>query len=759
MQFRISSALKNLIGKELITDEFVAVFELVKNSFDANAKHVKVVFENQYNPEDSKIFIIDDGEGMDYEDLKNKWLFVAYSAKREGVENDDDYRDKIKSKRLFAGAKGVGRFSCDRLGCYLNLISKKDVENSKIENLKVNWTDFEEDSNKNFIDIKVSYQVLDSINYDIKTGTVLEISGLRDVWDRDRIKKLKYSLEKLINPIQENDTDNFEIEIIAHDELLQDKSQKIDRDKVNGKIKNLVFETLGLKTTQVRAEIIENGGVIQTTLHDRGQLIYRIKEKNPYQISSVHVQLFQLNRAAKLNFHKMVGIHAVEYGSVFMYKNGFRIYPFGEEGVDILQIDRRKAQGYNRYLGTRDLIGRIQINGANSDFKETTSRDGGLIKNESYNQLVDFFYDKALKRLEKYVVDIIKFGDERVNKDTGEVRPELNPEDVKSEILDIISNLTKAKEIIDIEYDKDFLQIIDSKQEKSVNQIVKNFTRIAEVSNNPELIKQAKQAEKHVKELISNNKQLEKEVEIKEEEKKQTEQQLEQKKKQNLFLQSVQTLDKDRIIAYHHDIGVHALTIQNWLNRLSKDVSKGNVDVESVKRFVEAVTKANNKVLAISRFATKANFNFSGQEINADIVSFIEQYSENVFQDFFSDIKLHFNNNVKSDFILSFKPIELSVLIDNLINNSIKAHAKNFYINTRLISEGEIEFRFKDDGDGLSKNISNSDEIFEKGFTTTTGSGLGLFHVATIVKKELKGELKVNIEYKDGFELLMRLRK
>ena len=54
MQFRISSALKNLIGQELITDEFVAVFELVKNSFDANAKHVKVVFENQYNPENSK---------------------------------------------------------------------------------------------------------------------------------------------------------------------------------------------------------------------------------------------------------------------------------------------------------------------------------------------------------------------------------------------------------------------------------------------------------------------------------------------------------------------------------------------------------------------------------------------------------------------------------------------------------------------------------------------------------------------------------
>lgn len=122
--FRISAGLKNIIGKELITDEFVAVFELVKNSFDANATKVEVIFENNYDIEKSRIIIKDNGKGMDYDDLKNKWLFVAYSAKRVGKENDD-YRNKISTKRIFAGAKGVGRFSCDRLGTQLNLISKK----------------------------------------------------------------------------------------------------------------------------------------------------------------------------------------------------------------------------------------------------------------------------------------------------------------------------------------------------------------------------------------------------------------------------------------------------------------------------------------------------------------------------------------------------------------------------------------------------------------------------------------------------------
>ena len=84
--FKISSGLKNIIGKELITDEFVAVFELVKNSFDANAKKVEIMFENQTDLNKGKITIKDNGKGMNDVDLKSKWLFVAYSAKKEGTE-------------------------------------------------------------------------------------------------------------------------------------------------------------------------------------------------------------------------------------------------------------------------------------------------------------------------------------------------------------------------------------------------------------------------------------------------------------------------------------------------------------------------------------------------------------------------------------------------------------------------------------------------------------------------------------------------
>lgn len=94
-----------------------------------------------------------------------------------------------------------------------------------------------------------------------------------------------------------------------------------------------------------------------------------------------------------------MGMRAVEYGSVFLYKNGFRVYPFGETGDDTLKIDHRKQQGYARFLGSRDLIGRIEINGNDPRFQETSSRDGGLIQNLSYNALVDFFFKYVLVRL------------------------------------------------------------------------------------------------------------------------------------------------------------------------------------------------------------------------------------------------------------------------------------------------------------------------------------------------------------------------
>ena len=75
LRFKVSSALKNIIGSDLISDDFIAVFELVKNAYDAHASKVEITFENIYS-DNAKIIIKDNGKGMNYDDLINKWLLM-----------------------------------------------------------------------------------------------------------------------------------------------------------------------------------------------------------------------------------------------------------------------------------------------------------------------------------------------------------------------------------------------------------------------------------------------------------------------------------------------------------------------------------------------------------------------------------------------------------------------------------------------------------------------------------------------------------
>ena len=370
--FKISSALKNLIGSDLITDNFVAVFELVKNSFDARATEVKITFEDIYT-KNAKIIIQDNGKGMDNEDLNEKWLFLGYSAKRD---NTEDYRDKIKSGRVYAGAKGVGRFSCDRLGKFLNLITISEKPKSKIENIFVDWAKFEENQKILFDKIPVVQSELSKTKYDLKHGTVLEITGVpNDFWNRDNFKRLKEKLSKLIRPdLNASDqVQKFKIILSVPDELDEDRELmkklklvtkndiQLYYNTVNGEIKNFVFTEMDIKTTKIESNI-DDKGIITTRLTDRENFVYEIKEKSEYDLlSNVGITLYFLNRSAKVTFHKRTGVEHVDFGSLFVYKNGFRIYPYGERGDDSLGLDNRALQGYARYIGLRSLIGEISI--------------------------------------------------------------------------------------------------------------------------------------------------------------------------------------------------------------------------------------------------------------------------------------------------------------------------------------------------------------------------------------------------------------
>ncbi|NOR61932.1 MAG: hypothetical protein GQ535_05475 [Rhodobacteraceae bacterium] len=140
--FRANARLKDLLGRGLILSDNVAIIELIKNASDANSKEVSVEFDDaiKLSP-DSKVIIQDFGEGMNLKDFTEKWLNIAYSGKKNQTN---------QKGRHYAGEKGVGRFSCDRLGYELHLISKRKGY-AAIET-KIDWKEFEVDN----IDIEIS---------------------------------------------------------------------------------------------------------------------------------------------------------------------------------------------------------------------------------------------------------------------------------------------------------------------------------------------------------------------------------------------------------------------------------------------------------------------------------------------------------------------------------------------------------------------------------------------------------------------------
>ena len=97
--------------------------------------------------------------------------------------------------------------------------------------------------------------------------------------------------------------------------------------------------------------------------------------------------------------------------------------------------------------------------------------------------------------------------------------------------------------------------------------------------------------------------------------------------------------------------------------------------------------------------------------------------------------------------------------IDNVISNSIKYNAT--LLKIVLNKDGDsYSIDFIDNGDGLDPNIEDVSELFEfgKGYTFT-GTGVGLYHIKSIVEEELKGTVDINTEETKGFALRVRFKK
>lgn len=778
LQFKISSALKDLVGKDLIRNDNIAIFELVKNSYDAFATKVEIIFEKD------KIVIADNGKGMTLDDLNNKWLFLAYSAKKDGTEDSEEekqksYRDNIN--RHYAGAKGVGRFSCDRLGANLTLTTKS-LKDEKTQQLLIDWKEFEKDQKQEFIDIEIPHNMIsDSVIFpeNKNTGTILEITTLRKQWNRDDILVLKRSLEKLINPFSESL--DFVIELICENEKLEDEKAKLekkhDRDIVNGIIKNSISQVISIKTTRI--DVVLNEQYIETSIIDRDTEIYRIREKNIFnKLSSVVINLYFLNQAAKTAFSKKMGVQPVQYGSIFLFRNGFRILPFGNPGDDSWKLDYRAQQGYARFLGNRDLFGRVDIQTDNiEEFKEVSSRDGGLVESETTIQLRRLF-ELSHHRLERYVSGVLwgeGFLKRQYFKDKIDV--EKNREILKQDqyndnvdylftsilgskidFVQLVKTLINDKDIEVIYYNKDLANIFSEPTLfDDINpQVILNLEKIAQKTKDSELMSSIEDAKQKIEELQKQKEDAEQRAEDaniraeKAEEDRQkaqyeanvskvkqekAEKKLEKKLEQLKIVTSLSSQDLESVTNLHHQTNVIATNIQDLLTQfVRKNKDEKIITYEEINSLIEKISFENNKIITLSRFGIKKIYDDFSSKNKFNIIDYLRNYIDKISCGFTSQaiLLISFKTNIIV-YETEFAPIDISILVDNMVSNARKAKASELLISA-VIENEKLKIRFTSNKE-FDSDVQELDELFEKGFSTTRSTGVGLYHIKSIVEE------------------------
>lgn len=843
LHFKTNVQLKSIIGKDLINDDNIAILELVKNSFDADAKNVTVNYLNLKENDDStiesfsnktsRIIIHDNGLGMDLDGIQSKWLNIAYSEKKS---------NKTQHKRRMAGAKGVGRFSCDRLGEYLNLYAKIKTSSKKNSDkyvkLSIDWKLFEiEDEEKEIQTIPLSYELLSKSEFEktgfepFEQGVILEIIKLRSSWaypikDRDgnlikwntdKFVELKKYLEKLINPNQQFENDDFGVFIEAP-EFLKENSERKQYEKFIGIVENKIFDKLDFKSTSVEVKTLDNGKIILTELKDKGQTIFWVKENNPYypQVKNVSITLYFLNTYAKSFFTKQTGIRSVEYGSVFLFINGFRIPPYGESGNDWLGLDQRKAQGTRRFLGLRDIIGQVEILDENNDFQIISSREG-IVKNDNYKKLFkqernDSLFFKSFRRLERYVVDGLNWDRSIIdNEDLHDIHNKIVSGETKEDDLkyledyktkqkrtyNVIHSIVSAKsnEVIELYINENLItQKINEEKEKSereFQQLIKDFdnkkidsetlNRILQrkAEQNADLEKQIKEFSKYttneatskailelqnykkrieeqtkliqklqfeLESLKSEKEKAEKKANTYKEKAEKAEVDLNIEKEKNLYLLATRrTLspDADGLI---HTIKINNIEIRDGLDNIIDDLTENDYEINDLIKRLGFIRINAERSLKMAEFATRSDLKEDIEKRNIDVVGYILEYVKLYGETFADNVEFVFEEN-SSQLTTSLSILNLSIVLDNLISNSIKWGATTIQFKFSKLSNNKLSLIISDDGKGLvEKHIKNPEKIFELTVRETApngfgGSGIGLYYTRNLLEK-MNAEIK-----------------
>ncbi len=415
LRFRPRARIIRTIGDQLISGPEAAVIELVKNAYDADASEVSIRFVPPLTARRGMIVVQDDGHGMRLEDIQEKWMEPATTSKLTS-------RRSAGKGRLMMGSKGIGRFAAAKLGAKMGLYSISGKKGARKEVLipDLDWSLFSADA---YLDaIAIDYSVRDTTS---GTGTLIEIRELNEAWSSEKLARLHLELRRLVSPFRTDDS-AADFSIFLDLSAITQANSGFDGAAVFSATENvapvnssakpwqvLPVPILTASDYQVRGNFDEQGEFTGTYTNRRAgitaqTITLRVPAKDDEEpCGTVGIELFIFDREAdavraslkqaglgELNAAKAREI-LDSIAGVAIFRQGFRIRPYGDPENDWLTLDTRRVQDPSLRIGHNQIAGYISVaSPEDSDLIERSSREG-------------FEQNAAFQRLRRLVVTLL----------------------------------------------------------------------------------------------------------------------------------------------------------------------------------------------------------------------------------------------------------------------------------------------------------------------------------------------------------------
>ncbi len=398
------------MGDELIRHHRLALFELVKNAYDADAPRVQLTFYDIETPDRARIVIEDSGEGMDLSTVLNIWLEPGANHRAQQRKGG---RRTPRFGRWPVGEKGIGRFASHKLGNKIVMVTRRDG-NPEIS-VEIDWEAVA--ANRYLHDAEVEVMERDPEVFRAESGTRIEISQLRQAWSRGDVRRLYRAVAAMKSPFGNNDAFTPEVNLVPDPGWTEGMISPAELNRLAMFEFSFELSDAGLsydyRFNPLPGLISDYHGLIRPRERDqtptRNVEFFRFvprwktkgRKRKPREeepslsdlgIGTIRGRLFAFDRDRDVMTWYVPDRSGLEgyldeQGGMRVYRDGLRVHDYGEPGNDWLGLDVRRVQSPTLRLSNNVVVGEVHLEIQNSkSLIEKTSREG-FVENEAYSEL------------------------------------------------------------------------------------------------------------------------------------------------------------------------------------------------------------------------------------------------------------------------------------------------------------------------------------------------------------------------------------